>query len=137
MRLISFTDFGLHARMRMAAGPDRGFSTDGIARGFAISRHHLTRVVRDLARAGFVNTQRGGGGGLRLARPPAVIRFGAVVRALESRKALVACCRTDAGNCRMTAGCVLAGRLAGAREAFLNHFGATTLAKCAWAPAEV
>ena len=89
MRLTSFTDFGLRALMRMAAEPGRGFTTDEIAREFAISRHHLTKVVGDLSRAGFIVTQRGGGGGLRLARPPADIRIGAVVRALESREALV------------------------------------------------
>lgn len=134
MRLTSFTDFALRALMRMAAEPNRGFTTDEIAREFAISRHHLTKVVRDLARAGFVVTQRGGGGGLRLARPPGDIRVGAVVRALECCEALVECFRPDGGVCRMTAGCVLRGRLAGAREAFLRHLDATTLAECAWAP---
>ena len=134
MRLTSFTDFGLRALMRMAAEPERGFTTDEIAREFAISRHHLTKVVRDLARHGFVVTQRGGAGGLRLARPPESIRVGDVVRALESREALVECFRADGGACRMTPECRLAGRLAGAREAFLRHLDAMTLAECAWAP---
>ena len=69
MRLTSFTDFGLRALMRLAGEPARVFTTDEIAQEFGISRHHLTKVIRELAAAGFVATQRGVGGGFRLARP--------------------------------------------------------------------
>jgi Rrf2 family nitric oxide-sensitive transcriptional repressor len=131
MRLTSFTDFALCALMRMAAQTGCSFTTDEIAREFAISRHHLTKVVRDLARTAFVAAQRGG---LRLACPPQEIRVGAVVRALERRETPVECSRPDGGGCRMTAGCVLTGRLAGARETLLRHLDATTQAECAWAP---
>ena len=70
MRLTSFTDFALRALMRLAGDPDRSFSTNDIAAEFGISRNHLIKVVRDLANGGFVITQRGAGGGFRLARAP-------------------------------------------------------------------
>jgi DNA-binding IscR family transcriptional regulator len=54
MRLTAFTDFGLRALMRLAGEPDRSFTTDEIASEFAISRHHLVKVVRRLAEAGYV-----------------------------------------------------------------------------------
>lgn len=50
MHLTAFTDFGPRALMRLAGEPDRSFTTDEIATDFAISRHHLTRVVRTLER---------------------------------------------------------------------------------------
>ena len=56
MRLTAFTDFGLRALMRLAGEPDRSFSTNEIASEFAISRNHLTKVIRDLADRGFVTT---------------------------------------------------------------------------------
>ena len=132
MRLTMFTDFGLRALMRLAGDPDRGFTTDEIASQFAISRHHLMKVVRDLAAAGFVTTQRGAKGGFRLARPAEDITLGEVVRALESREALVECFREDGGACVLTPLCRLHGRLAAAREAFLRELDSTTLAECAY-----
>ncbi len=133
MRLTMFTDFGLRALMRLAAEPERSFSTGEIATEFAISRNHLTKVVRDLADAGFVETQRGSGGGFRLARPAETITLGQIVRALEQRHALVECFRIDGGECTLTPQCRLKSKLAAAREAFMRELDATTLAACAYA----
>lgn len=131
MRLTAFTDYALRALMRLAGEPERLFTTDDLAREFAISRHHLTKVVGDLARGGFVVTQRGAGGGLRLARPAGSITLGEVVRLLEARHALVECFRADGGQCALRPGCRLRPRLAAAREAFLRELDATPLSDCA------
>ena len=135
MRLTQFTDFGLRALMRLAAETHRSFSTGDIAAEFGISRHHLTKVIRDLADAGFVQTQRGVGGGFRLARPPEEITLGQVVRSLEQRQAMVECFRDDGGCCALTPRCRLKGKLAQAREAFMRTLDETTLAECAYPPA--
>jgi Rrf2 family nitric oxide-sensitive transcriptional repressor len=132
MRLTAFTDFGLRALMRLAGEPDRLFSTGEIAKEFVISRNHLTKVIGDLAAAGFVSTQRGIGGGFRLARSPHAISLGEVVRALEARHALVECFRQDGGACVLTPRCRLKRKLAAAREAFLRELDRTTLAECAY-----
>jgi Rrf2 family nitric oxide-sensitive transcriptional repressor len=132
MRLTAFTDFALRALMRLAGEPNRSFSTNEIATEFGISRHHLIKVVRDLANGGFVSTQRGIGGGFRLARPPQSITLGEVVRALEQRHALVECFRDDGGDCVLKPRCRLKTRLAAAREAFMRELDTTTLAECAY-----
>jgi len=132
MRLTAFTDFALRALMRLAGEPDRSFSTSEIATEFGISRHHLIKVVRDLANSGFVSTQRGVGGGFRLARSPQSITLGEVVRALEQRHALVECFRGDGGDCLLKPRCRLKTRLAAAREAFMRELDTTTLAECAY-----
>jgi Rrf2 family transcriptional regulator, nitric oxide-sensitive transcriptional repressor len=131
MRLTSFTDYGLRALMRLAGEPDRLFTTEEIAGEFAISRNHLIKVVRELADAGFVATQRGGGGGFRLARPAETISIGEVVRRLEARRAIVECFRADGGNCVLTPRCRLKMRLRRAAEAFLKDLERTSLADCA------
>ena len=132
MRLTAFTDFGLRALMRLAGEPERSFSTNEIAAEFGISRNHLIKVVRDLADRGFVTTQRGTGGGFRLARLPENITLGEVVRMLEERHALVECFREDGGKCVLTPRCRLKLRLASAQEAFLQELDKTTLAECAY-----
>jgi len=130
MRLTAFTDYGLRALMRMAAEPSRMFTTDDIALELNISRNHLTKIIRELAEAGFVTTQRGAGGGLRLAQAADTITIGNVVRRLEARHALVECFRSDGGNCTLLPECKLKGRLAAAKQAFLEELDKSTLADC-------
>ncbi len=134
MRLTDFTDFGLRALMRLAGEPDRIFTTYELATELTISRNHLTKIVSELARAGFVSTQRGAGGGFRLARPATMITLGAVVRALEDRHALVECFRTDGGGCTLTPKCRLKSRLRAAEEAFLRELDKTGLSECVYPP---
>jgi len=131
MRLTYFTDFALRALMRLAGEPARSFATSEIAAEFGISRNHLAKVVRNLADAGFITTQRGAGGGFTLARPPSSITLGEVVRKLEG-EALVECFRDDGGACVLTPRCRLKARLAAAREAFMRELDGTTLAECAY-----
>ena len=132
MRLTDFTDIGLRALMRLAGEPDRLFTTDELATELNVSRNHLTKIVSELARAGFILTQRGAGGGFRLARPAASITLGAVVRALEDRHALVQCFRTDGGGCSLTPKCRLKSKLKAAEEAFLSELDKTALSECAY-----
>ena len=101
MRLSLFTDYGLRALMRLAGSPDHALTTAQIADEFRISRHHLTKVVRDLAEAGFVRTTRGAGGGLRLPAG-ASITLGEVVRVLDRGEPLVECFRADGGTRALT-----------------------------------
>lgn len=134
MRLTSFTDYGLRVLMQLAGSPGCTFTADAMAREFRISREHLTKVVRELARAGYVRTQRGAAGGFRLAMDPATIRIGAVVRRLEARHALVECFKPSGSDCTLLPGCRLKGRLVAAREAFFAELDRTTLAECVYVP---
>lgn len=134
MRLTAFTDFGLRTLMRLAGEPGKRFTTEAIAEELDISRNHLTKVVRELADAGFIATQRGAGGGFQLARPADQITIGKVVRRLEARHAIVECFRADGGACLITPGCRLKSRLVAAENAFLAELDKSTLADCAYRP---
>jgi len=134
MRLTSFTDYGLRMLMRMAGAPGRPFSTAELAAEFHLSRNHLSKIMQRLARAGLIETRRGGGGGAILARPPEDIRLGAVVRLLEEGQPLVECLGADGGNCNIDGRCRLKGRLRSAEAAFLADLDQSTLADVALAP---
>ncbi|MCB1362905.1 MAG: Rrf2 family transcriptional regulator [Rhodobacteraceae bacterium] len=134
MRLAAFTDYGLRVLMRLAGTPDARLSTAELAAQFRVSHHHLTKVVQDLVRGGFVTTRRGLGGGISLARDAHEIGLGEVVRHLERRFAPVECFRDDGGTCVLNAACRLRARIAAAQETFLDTLDQTTLAECAWSP---
>ncbi|MBN7783954.1 Rrf2 family transcriptional regulator [Ponticoccus gilvus] len=131
MRLTSFTDYGLRMLMRLASAPDRAFSTADLAEEFQLSRHHLIKIMQKLGRAGLVQTRRGGGGGATLARAPAEIRLGDVVRLLEEGQALVECLQPDGGECTIDGCCRLKSRLRVAEMSFIESLNRSTLADIA------
>ena len=136
MRLTMHTDLALRTLMYLGLAPGRLASVPESAAAHRVSENHLTKVVHGLARAGFVETLRGRGGGLRLALPPEQIRIGAVVRGMEEDLGLVAClgpCGNPVGDAAST-GCAIAGAcrlqsvLAEALGAFLAVLEGRTLA---------
>ncbi len=83
MQLDKFTDFGLRILMTLAAHAPVRMPTSAIAQIFDLSEHHLAKVASELARGGFVVSERGRNGGLVLARPAPDINVGSVVRYLQ------------------------------------------------------
>lgn len=131
MRLTTFTDYGLRMLMRMASAPERAFSTAELADEFGLSRHHLTKIMQRLARAGIVSTRRGGGGGAVLTKAARDVRLGDVVRLLEQGQALVECLGPGGGDCSIDGCCRLKARLRSAEAAFLTDLDRSTLADIA------
>lgn len=78
----------LHLADRFGEGP---VQLAEIARVQNIPAKFLTVIFTDLKRAGLVETQRGKVGGYWLARPPAEISYGEVVRLTRGSLALVPC----------------------------------------------
>ena len=128
MRLTYLTDYSLRVLMYVSAVPQRLVTIQEIAQGYGISENHLMKVVHGLAQHGFIETVRGRGGGLRLARPASDITVGAVVRAVEDDFALVECFRTD-NTCRITPVCRLRGVLQDALSAYFEVLDNRTLAE--------
>jgi len=59
--------------------------TRDLADRIGISQQHVFKIVGRLARAGLITCTRGPQGGVRLARPIAMVTVGDVVRALETK----------------------------------------------------
>lgn len=120
MRLTQYTDYALRTLIYLALGGGRRHTIRDVADAYAISRHHLTKVVQQLHHHDFVNATRGKGGGITLARPAGEIVVGEVFRRMETSSALVECFERN-GQCAIQGNCGLARAL---REA-LNAFAAT------------
>lgn len=128
MRLTTYTDYTLRALIYLARASPEKVTIDAVAGAYGISRNHVMKIVHDLGRAGYVQTERGRGGGVRLACAPEAVNVGTVARWAESDGALVEC--FGEGNaCCITSACVLRTALAEAREAFFTVLDGYTLAE--------
>jgi Rrf2 family nitric oxide-sensitive transcriptional repressor len=129
MRLTAYTDFSLRVLMYLALHPDRRPTIAEIAGRYGISKAHLMKVVYQLGLRGYVETIRGKGGGLTLARRLEDVTIGEIVRQTEPDMALVACFDPAAPVCVIAPACRLKGKLNEARAAFLKVLDDCTLAE--------
>ena len=124
MQLTRHTDFALRLLIHVAARPDERVQIADVASAHAISRTHLMKVANRLAHLGFIETARGRGGGIRLARAAEDINLAEVVCATEPGTALVQC-----GGCGLLAGgCRLPSIFGEAFAAFRDHLAKYSLA---------
>jgi Rrf2 family nitric oxide-sensitive transcriptional repressor len=112
----------------VAAAPEGRATIGEIARAFAISEHHLVKVAHFLGREGFLQTTRGHGGGLRLARDAAEINLGRLVRLTEGGDLPAECFDRHTNRCVLSGGCGLQRALKLAVERFYSELGRHTLA---------
>jgi len=128
MRLTLHTDYALRLLMLLAAEPGELRTIAGVAQRHGISRHQLVKVTQVLVHAGILRGQRGRGGGLALARPPAQIGLGDVLRATEEDFALADCFQGEGAGCLIAGACGLQSPLAEALKAFLDTLDRYSLA---------
>ncbi|WP_088008604.1 RrF2 family transcriptional regulator [Indiicoccus explosivorum] len=129
MRLTMYTDFSLRILLYLGAKEQEELSTiKEISEAYQISKNHLMKVSHELGKAGFIETVRGRGGGIRLALPPEEINIGAVVKRMEDDFHLVECFSAEGNTCPIAPVCGLKGVLAQALKAYLDVLSQYTLA---------
>ena len=127
MRLSLHSDYALRILMALGATGDQ-MSVDEIAGHYGVSRNHLAKVAQRLQGLGYVATQRGRGGGMRLAQDAGAINVGTVVRQFENLDTLVECMDAATSTCPVRGACGLQGVLGGALGAFVRYLDDYTLA---------
>ena len=123
MHLSTFTDYSLRTLFLASANPERLVTLAEISSYYQISIDHLRKVVHNLAKAGYLETQRGKYGGIRLARSPANINLGDLVRHTEGAGPLIDC----QGTCALPPLCRLKDVLNEALGAFFTVMDSYTL----------
>ena len=126
MRLTHYTDYALRTLIYLGLCKPQQATISEISQAYEISENHLVKVVHRLGQLGLIKTNRGRGGGLRLALPPSEIIVGQVVRQTEDDLALVECFVN--GGCIITNTCRLRGVLGEALEAFFGVLDRYSLA---------
>jgi len=65
VKLQTSTMLALFSVLEAASQPGKQVSASEIAERYGVSAHHLAKVLRELGRAGLVDSSRGAGGGYR------------------------------------------------------------------------
>lgn len=128
MQLTRFTDYSLRTLIYLALNRDRLVIISEIAKVYRVSENHLMKIVHRLAQQGYIETLRGKGGGMRLARQPDAIHIGTVVRHTEENMDIAECFDPLKRDCPMLPECALKAALIVARESFLNALDTYTVA---------
>jgi len=128
MQLTLFSDYSLRVLLYLTMHRQRRVTVTEISSAYGISQHHVVKVVQRLIGKGLVESARGRGGGLLLAREPAQVNVGDVVRLTEPHMNLVECFDPKTNTCPIDPVCGLKHALVRAGEAFLNELDRYTLA---------
>lgn len=126
MKLTRFTDYALRVLIFVAVRGDDRVTIREISDAYVISRHHLMKVVSDLVRLGYLDAQRGPGGGIKLARPAREIGVARVIFDMEEDMNIVTCFAGE-GKCAIQPACRLRVALKEALAAYISTLEAYTL----------
>ncbi len=127
MHLTTFSDYSMRVLMYLALQQEQRVTIGDIAKRYQISDNHLTKVVHFLAKAGYIKTIRGKGGGLKLERPVEAINLGTVIRLTEGDEGLLPCVQGE-GDCCLIPVCRLTGILRESQQALYQVLDKYTLA---------
>lgn len=136
MKLSLFSDYALRILM-FAAIKGESFRVDEVTAAYGISRNHVAKVIHTLAQLGYLDTRRGRGGGIQLARPAAEIRIGKLVRQTEDQPIVVECFDPATNTCPISGSCLLKGVLAEAVNAFYATLDRYTLQELVSGPQRI
>ena len=131
MKLTSYSNYALRALQLAALKAPELVRIEDVARIHNISRPHIMKVVHELGKAGYLETVRGRGGGFRLARLPADIIVGDVIRITEGPMDVVECFNPEKNTCPLIGICVLSKKIQEATTAFMAVLDGLTIANIA------
>jgi FeS assembly SUF system regulator len=137
LRLSKLTDYAVVVLIRLADGEsatprcsgDGAVQTSpGIAAATGVPEPTVAKVLKALAGASLVVSQRGAHGGYRLARTLDAITVADVISAVDGPIALTACVDGGAGGCDVEGMCAVKGRWDLVNAAIRGALTAITLA---------
>ena len=128
MRMTFHADLGFRTLVYLASASSEGATIPQIAEAYEVSENHLRKVALHLSRLGLINSTRGKGGGLKLAKDPAKISIGWAMRRLEPDFAIAECMGSEPQRCIITGNCGLQSVLMEALNAWFMVLDSYTLA---------
>ena len=120
MHFTDFTDYSLRVLIYLHMKGDGKSTVKQVAEYYNISQNHLVKVVHSLGLKGYIKSEKGKGGGIRLSKPASEIKIGAVIKDMEPHFNLVTCFSTTNRPCRVEPVCALKGVLGAAMQSFFD-----------------
>lgn len=127
LRLSKLADYAVVVLIKLSHA--EGCQTSpSVAQMTGLPEPTVAKVLKALASAGLVTSQRGARGGYYLAQPLGDIPVADVVAAIDGPIAMTACTEGGAGNCEAEALCPVRGRWDPVNQAVLQALTRITLA---------
>ncbi|OIK07434.1 Rrf2 family transcriptional regulator [Bacillus sp. MUM 13] len=121
MRLTNYSDYSIRVLIYLATNQNHKLvNIKEIAEVYGISKNHLMKIIYNLGKLGYIETIRGRNGGIRLAKSPAEINIGEIIRKTEEDFYLVECFQNHSENCTIAPVCSLKYVFNKALESFLQ-----------------
>ncbi|MDF1510299.1 Rrf2 family transcriptional regulator [Robertmurraya sp. DFI.2.37] len=128
MRLTSYSDYSFRVLIYLGTKDrEKLIKITEIAEAFSISKNHLMKIIHHLGKMGYIETIRGRGGGVRLAKSPSEINVGKLVRQTEEDFHIVECFDRKNSQCVITPVCSLKHIFQNALDQFLKELDRYTL----------
>ncbi|MFN4128971.1 MAG: Rrf2 family transcriptional regulator [Paracoccaceae bacterium] len=128
MKLTGYTNYALRTLQLAALRSPVLFRIDDVVQVHGMARPHITKIVHELGRAGYLQTVRGRRGGFTLGRPADEIIVGDVVRLTEGALDVVECFNPNTNTCPLIGICKLSLAIQKATRAFMAVLDDLTLA---------
>ncbi len=129
-KLGKLTDYGTVVMTALAVRPDALRNAHDLADETHVAAPTVSKLLKQLAKNGLVESIRGAHGGYRLARPPSQITVADVVCALEGPIALTQCAVHE-GGCSIESHCGVRGNWRLINTAIRQALESVTLAQMA------
>ena len=127
MRLTKQSNYAVRILMYCAANTEELSKVTTIAQVYDVSEYFLFKILKPLVDNGYVATERGRAGGIRLAKPANEMRLGEVIRATED-KFIMAECFEEGADCPLLSSCAFNSALTEALGAFFTVLDSYTIA---------
>lgn len=131
MKLTRYTNYALRSLQLAALKTPALVRVEDMVQIHGLSRPHVVKIVHELGKAGYLQTQRGRGGGFRLGRPAHEIVVADVVRLTEGSMEVVECFNPDKNTCPLMGVCKLSRKIQEATRAFMAVLEEVTIADIA------
>ena len=128
LRLSKLTDYAVVVLLRLAQS-ERVQTSPGLSAVTGVPEPTVAKVLKILAAADMVTSQRGARGGYRLSQPLAAISVSDVIAAIDGPIALTACVEGSTTGCEVQGMCAVRGRWEVVNDAIRGALGSISLAE--------
>ncbi|TXR53274.1 RrF2 family transcriptional regulator [Reinekea thalattae] len=98
MKINNFTNYAYRILIVLGLNKDKTVPLSEIAALYDISLNHLKKVSARLVEHGYVETERGRSGGLKIAKPTVDIGLGDVFKIAQTETAFIDCSMKDSSS---------------------------------------
>ena len=109
IKLGRLTDYAVTLLGQMVGGEERVWAASDLAKKTGLPLPTVSKVLKQLAKSGIVQTRRGATGGYRLANPAGSISIAAIIEAMDGPIALTECAEGGEHNCGVESVCPMSG----------------------------